>query len=194
MKRLEIKAQSRGHTYPPLTISRKMESLQLTELTLTPALAECVGIEHNTLHTLVLYSCEISNDAGTTLVHSLQSPHCMLETIELDCNHDSSKTPDSVVEAIASCRTLKRCSMINFERSILEHFVAGLKKNKSQVLEELTMHCNSYGRLEHISELIRVANEWSSIRKMRLSSFLKDFVRQLDINFREDLIIDYIPV
>ena len=197
LKQLEIKAGSRGHTYPPLTISRKMESLQLTELTLTPALAECVGIEHNALHTLVLHSCKIPNDAGTTLTHSLQSPHCVLETIELDCKHDSqySKIPDSVVEAIASCRTLKRCSMINFNgSSIIQHFVAGLKKNESKVLEELTMRCNSYGQPGHITELIRVANEWSSITKMQLSCFLKDFVRRLDINFRGDLIIEYISV
>ena len=193
VKQLEIKAQSCGH-YPPLTISCKVESLQLTELTLTPALAKCVGIEHNALHTLVLHSCEIPADASTALVRSLQSPHCVLETIELDCKHDSSKIPDSVVEAIASCHTLKRCSMINFKGSILEHFVAGLKKNESRVLEELTMCCNSHGPHEHISELICVANEWSSIAKLRLSSFLKYFVHQLDINFREDLIIDYISV
>ena len=197
VKQLEIKSQLGGHTFPSLAISCKVESLQLTELTLTPALAECVGIEHNALHTLVLHSCKIPNDAGTTLTHSLQSPHCVLETIELDCKHDSqySKIPDSVVEAIASCRTLKRCSMINFNgSSIIQHFVAGLKKNESKVLEELTMRCNSYGQPGHITELIRVANEWSSITKMQLSCFLKDFVRRLDINFRGDLIIEYISV
>ena len=193
VKQLKIKAQSRGH-YPPLTISCKVESLQLTEITLTSALAECVGIEHNALHTLVLHSCKIPDDAGTALANSLQSPHCVLETIELDHKHDSSKIPDSVVEAIASCRTLKMCSMINCEDSILEHFVAGLKKNKSRVLEELTMCVNSFSSPGNVSELICVANEWSSITKMRLSSFLNNFVHQLDINFREDLVINYMLV
>ena len=195
VKQLEIKSQLIGHTFPSLTISHKMESLQLTELTLTPALAECVGIEHNALHTLVLYSCKIPDDAGTTLAHSLQSPHCDLKTIKLDPKDklQHSSIPDSLVEAIASCRTLKRCSMIKFDGSIVERFVAGLKKNESLVLEELTMLCSSYGKSDekHFKELICVVNKHSSITKMRLSSFFIDFVRRRNIKFREDLIIEF---
>ena len=189
VKQLEIKSQLGGHTFPSLAISCKVESLQLTELTLTPALAECVGIEHNALHTLVLYSCKIPNDVSTILIHSLQSPHCVLETIKLAPKHESQciKIPDSVVEAIASCRTLKRCSMINFDGSIVEHFVAGL--NESRVLEELTLTCNWYCKSDnkHFNELICVANEQGSIKKMQLSSCFKGFVLQHDI--RDDLII-----
>ena len=195
VKQLEIKKDRlHDHTFPSLTISHKVESLQLTELTLTPFLAQCVGVEHNALHTLVLYSCKIPDDAGTALVRSLKSPHCVLETIKLTPKLDSqySKNPDSVVEAIASCCSLRRCSMINFDGSIVEHFVTGLKKNESRVLEELTMTCNSWcdSDNKHFNELIRVANEQASIKKMQLSPCFKGFVHQHDI--RDDLIIYYI--
>ena len=193
VKQLEIEARLGGHTFPSLSISCKVESLQLTGFILTPPLAECLGMEHNALHTLVLYSCEIPDDVGTALVRSLQSPHCVLETIELgpkDSQHSS--IPGSLVEAIASCRTLKKCSMIKFKGSIVEHLVAGLRKNKSQVLEELTITCTSYVPSvdnKHFNELIRVANEQSNVKKMYLSSCFIIFVRLH--NIRDDLVIDY---
>ena len=193
VEQLKIKGRSHGHTFPSFTISHKVESLELTELALTPALAECVSIEHNALHTLVLRPCQISDDAGTTLVRSLQSPHCRLETIELGSKDNSqynSNIPDSVVKAIASCHTLKRCSMIKFKGSIVEHFVAGLEKNESLVLEELTIDCNSNCtslQIKHFKELIHVADEQGRVKKMHLSSCFKG---RHDV--RDDLVIDYI--
>ena len=83
LKHLEMKA--RGYPALSLTISHKLESLKLSCFSLTPTLAQCVSIEHNALHTLELFHCTFPDDACSALVHSLQSPHCVLETIH--CHH-----------------------------------------------------------------------------------------------------------
>ena len=84
IKHLVLKNTS-GNDTPtlPLIISHKLESLKLKSFHLTWTWAQSVGNKSFSLHTLRLKHCTIPDATSTALIHSLQSPHCVLHTLKL---------------------------------------------------------------------------------------------------------------
>ena len=190
LQHLEIKREASTviHTgfskcyIPPFAISSKLESLSISCFALT---SDPFKRKNNSLKTLKLCSCDISDDACVALVHFLQSPHCVLETFELyDPHHLQYGIPDKLLEGIGSSHTLRRCVLDRCSGSIVRHLVAGMKKSKSQsCLEELTVICSSCSEYdyEYFNKLIRVVNKRNTITLLNLNYFFEEFVRNHDI-------------
>ena len=81
--RIKVAAEESSHRFPtlPLTVSSKLECLQLSYLTLTPGLFQ--SGDFSSLTVLKLISCEIPDDACTALVQFLQSLQCVLKELSL---------------------------------------------------------------------------------------------------------------
>lgn len=212
LKHLEMKA--RGYPTLSLTISHKLESLKLSCFSLTPTLAQCVGMEHNALHTLELHYCTFPDDVHLALVHSLQSPHCVLEAIHCQLYTvgqihrnmpDHCRIPDELVKGIGSCHSLKLFNLLNIVSSAIEHLVAGLKENNMKTLEALTIVISKVfnpwkscaqddEHFESFDELIRVVNEQSNITRIKLSNDFQKVIHDHRHNIRDDLIIEFVKL
>ena len=177
-------------------ISHKLESLALKHFSLTSKLAECIGKKSFSLHTLCLKSCIIANDASTALVHSLQSPHCVLHTLELsDALQDKKLMTYRVPSAFLKNCSLKRCILRFQGASDLKHLVSGLKDNNTLdelwVLEEPFVEFSSdfhHSRNDKFRDLIRMVNDNASIKLLKLSSVYERVSETL--NIRPSLMIN----
>ena len=173
----EITAYASSFDFPSyfLTISPKLEVLQLFNLTVTPQVSQVTKCETSSLKILKIKSCKIPEAACTGLVHFLQSPQCVLEGFLLYSREydyrDSSSIPFELVEAIASNCNLKWCAIKGFDDSFVQRLVAGLKKTKGQSrLEELTVLCEHHLKenCDCCHELIRVVNQQGSIKALQI--------------------------
>ena len=192
---IEVAFQDRNCEFPTLslTISSKVECLDLSWLTLEPDFTQCEI--SNCLKRLKLNSCKIPDDASTALVHFLQSPQCVLEEIILllpDPYYYDTCSINKLVQETGSNCMLKYCALRCQDDSIVQHLVAGLKESeRKSSLETLIVLCEYHvkNNCEHCDELIRVVNEHNTISLLRLSSKFEEFVRKHDI--RENLNIEY---
>ena len=105
---------------PPFAISSKLKSLSISCFALT---SDPFKRKNNSLKTLKLCSCDISDDACVALVHFLQSPDCVLETFELyDRHHLQYGIPDKLSEGIGSSRTLIT-GLCSYEKEHLNYMI-----------------------------------------------------------------------
>ena len=118
-----------------------------------------------------------------TLIHSLQSPHCVLHTLELSNAGETedminnSRVPNTLLEVLVSC-SLKRCILRLNDLLGIEHLINGLKGNNSMeelwVLEEplleFWLQLHRYRDDTEFQDLIRVVNDNTSIKHLKLSS------------------------
>ena len=112
LKHLELISKSSFYRCPlSLMISNSLEFLKVHEFTLTPTLTRCVGLESSALKTLKLEACDIPEEASTALIHSLQSPHCVLQTFELTGVSVKPKLFDVLKSATSSLK----CLILNSE-------------------------------------------------------------------------------
>ena len=173
----------------PLTVSSKLECLQLSYLTLTPSLLQ--SGDFSSLTVLKLKSCQIPDDACTAFVQFLQSPQCVLKELSLILinNYDISSI-NKLVQGIGSNCTLKVCYFEGYNDAIIEHLVAGLQESKDQsCLEDLMVPYSEWNHEQYI-ELIRVVNEHKTIRLLRLTGNVDRIVRKI-YDVRENLKIEY---
>ena len=192
--RIKVTAEGSSYNLPtlPLTVSSKLECLELSWLTLTPSLF--LSGDFSSLTVLKLDSCQIPDDACTALVQFLQSPQCVLKELSLiliSNNYYGISIINKLVQGIGSNCTLKVCYIKGYNDAIIEHLVAGLQESKDQsCLEELILQIRySMRNHEQYDELIRLVNEHKTIRLLRLTGNADKIVRKFDI--RENLKIEY---
>ena len=186
----------------PFMISHKLESVKLCNFSLTSTWAQFVGKKSFSLHTLHLKSCIIPSDASTALIHSLQSPHCVLHTLELSNAGEYedeikySRVPDTLLGVLVS-GSLKRCFLRLNDLSGIEHLISGLKGNNTLeelwVLEEpllMSWNENHYYNETEFRNLISVVNSNTSIKHLKLSYAYKNVSEKL--NIRPSLKVDYV--
>ena len=179
---LKIAAESSGKIPTlPLTISSKLECLELSRLTLTPNLIQ--SGDFSSLTVLKLDSCQIPDDSA--LVQFLQSSQCVLKELSLIRSDHNNK----LVQGIGSNCTLKVCCIEGYGDVIVEHLVAGLQESKDQSCLEELMFKLPIRYSKQYDELIRLVNEHKTIRLLRLTGNAAKIVRKYDI--RENLKIEY---
>ena len=59
-------------------------NLELQHFTITTAFTQCLAIRRCGLRTLIVKKCAIADDAHSDLIQYLVSPHCKLQSLEID--------------------------------------------------------------------------------------------------------------
>ena len=159
-----------------------------------------IGQQQNNLHTLSLKSCNLSSESTSSLIHSLQSPHCRLHKLVLyDC---SIPTTDRTLltTAIVSSTTITHLLFTDeciSDTPSLTALVSGLKQNRT--IEELAIDNNGhlFGNIfvwsnltkEQFQLLIEGVDS-SAVKKLHLRSSYKELLSDCPLS-RDDVVIEW---
>ena len=143
----------------------------------------------NTLHTLSIRRCQLSNEATSALIHSLRSPYCVLSKLILN-QHNSIffyLKQTLLATAIFSCSTIK-CFMYGLEHSTsLIELISGIKHN--QTIGEFAIKNLRFYSDDDVKTLVEAIDS-SAVKKLWLekcnSSSCFQFSRNVEIVFYSD--------
>ena len=127
-----------------------------------------IGLQQNNLHTLSLYQCKFSSETTSSLIHSLQSPHCRLHKLALyDCTIPTTDRT-LLTTAIVSSTTITHLFFIDYDIDTpsLTALASGLKQNRT--MEELAIdHQSKYFTKDQFQMLIEGIDS-SAVKKLCL--------------------------
>ena len=137
-----------------------------------PSISIFITPQQNNLHTLSLKYCKLSSEATSSLIRSLQSPHCRLHKLVLD--HCTIRTTDCTLltTAIVSSTTITHLLFIDYviDTPSLTALASGLKQNRT--MEELAFDNYFYPKKftkEQLQLLIEGVDS-SAVKKLWLHS------------------------
>ena len=136
-----------------------------------------IGQQQNNLHYLSLRECNLSSEATSSFIHSLQSPHCRLHKLALYCCSIPSTDLTLLTTAIASSTTITHLFFIgkkDIDTPSLTALASGLKQNKT--MEELAFDNKSKIFTKHQFQLLIEGVDSSAVKKLWLhSGYIKLF-------------------
>ena len=145
-----------------------------------------IAQQQNNLHTLSLKKCMLSSEATSSLIHSMQSPHCRLHKLAL--YHCTIPTTDCTLltTAIASSTTITHLLFIGYDIDTpsLTALASGLKQNKT--MEELIFGSCLYPK-EQFKLLIEGVGS-SAVKILWLDTVYKELLSDCPL-FRDDVVI-----
>ena len=166
---------------------------QLEELLIENSLIQLQFlIQQNNLHTLTLKECDLSSEATSSLIHSLQSPHCRLHKLALyDC---TSPTTDCTLltTAIVSSTTITHLFFIDtdIDTPSLTALASGLKQNRT--MEELAVNNSSYTKrfMKEQFQLLIEGVDSSAVKKLWLQNGHKKLLSDCPLS-RDDVVVEW---
>ena len=130
-----------------------------------------IGQQQNNIHTLSLCECNLSSESTSSLIHSLQSPHCRLHKLTLYCCTIPTTDHTLLTTAIASSTTITHLFFIDkkeIDTPSLTELASGLKQNKT--MEELAFDNKSKIFTKHQFQLLIEGIDSSAVKKLWLHS------------------------
>ena len=151
-----------------------------------------IGQQQNNLHTLSLKQCNLSSESTSSLIHSLQSPHCILHKLAL--YRCSIPTTDCtlLITAIVSSTTITHLLFIDelIDTPSLTALVSGLKQNRT--MEELAFN-KFYVNVQFTKEQFQLLIEGvdsSAVKKIHLYHDYKKMLSDCPLS-RDDVVIEW---
>ena len=127
-----------------------------------------IGQQQNNLHSLSLKECNLSSEFISSLIHSLQSPHCRLHKLALyDCTFPTTDCT-LLTTAIVSSTTITHLLFIDdhIDTPSLTALVSGLKQNRT--MEELAIDIKSRYLSKEQFQLLIEGVDSSAVKKVHL--------------------------
>ena len=151
-----------------------------------------IGQQQNNLHTLTLGCCKLSSEATSSLIHSLQSPHCRLHKLELYYFTIISTTDHTLLTtAIFSSTTITHLLFIDehIDTPSLTALVSGLKQNRTMEKLAINNCCYTASFTEEQFQLLIEGVNSSAVKKLWLH---KDCKKLSDCPIsRDDVVIEW---
>ena len=151
-----------------------------------------IGQQQNNLHTLSLKEYNLSSESTSSLIHSLQSPHCRLHKLAL--YHCNMCTTDHTLltTAVVISTTITRLLFIDgyIDTPSLTALVSGLKQNRT--MEELAFNnsCCSASFTEEQFRLLIEGVDSSAVKKLWLRNGYKKLLSDCPLS-RDDVVIEW---
>ena len=147
-----------------------------------------IGCKQNNLHTLSLKRCKLSSEAASSLVHSLQSPHCRLHKLSLrDCTILSTDRT-LFATAIASSTTITHLFFIDIDAPSLTALASSLKQNST--MEEIAVDNRSKLVTDNQFQLLIKGVDSSAVKKLWLWYGYKKLLSDHPLS-RDDVVIEW---
>ena len=150
------------------------------------------GQQHNNLHTLSLDYCNLSSESTSSLIHSLQSPHCRLHKLALYVCTIHTTDHTLLTTAIVSSTTITHLLFIDYciDTPSLTALVSGLRQNRT--MEELALDKRSTSFTKEQFQLLIEGVESSAVKKLHLysSSHYKKLLSDCPLS-RDDVVIEW---
>ena len=149
-----------------------------------------IGQQQNNLHTLSLMGCNLSSESTSSLIHSLQSPHCRLHKLALVCCSIPTTDHTHLTTAIVSSTTITHLLFLDehIDTPSLTALVSGLKQNRT--MEELAINIINTARFtkEQFQLLIEGVDS-SAVKKVHLYRGYKKLLSDCPLS-RDDVVIE----
>ena len=177
IKELNFDYHGDGYLRWPYSHCVNVEDLTLDRVILSPTFTQSVGMEHSVLQTLALNNCDIPDDACTALVHSLQSPHCVLKTLTLASIEPEQSLVSIVTAILGNNCSLKRLILKDLSLSILSvPYPLSTDVVNNNNLQELKL---TFAQSDHFDErgvykLIEAVSKQSVIKKLKFPKHLEE--------------------
>ena len=150
-----------------------------------------IGQQQNNLHTLSLRQCKLS-EATSSLIHSLQSPHCRLQKLVLDRCTIPTTDRIHLTTAIVSSTTITHLIFTGEEIDTpsLTALASGLKQNRT--MEELAVNnssCSKSLTKEQFQLLIEGVDS-SAVKKLWLDIVYRKLLSDCPFS-RDDVVVEW---
>ena len=145
--------------------------------------------QQNNLHTLSLDRCKLSSEATSSLIHSLQSPHCRLHKLALyNCTIPTTDRT-LLITAIVSSTTITHLLFFHFgiDTPSLTALASGLKQNRT--MEELAVD-DCYGFTKDAFQLLIESVDSSAVQKLIVQRYYKKLLSDCPLS-RDDMVIEW---
>ena len=149
-----------------------------------------IGQQQNNLHTLSLYWCNLSSESTSSLIHSLQSPHCRLHKLTLYVCTIPTTDRTLITTAIVSSTTITHLLFIDdgIDTPSLTALVSGLKQNRT--MEELAIDKVLRNFTKEQLQLLIEGVDSSAVKNLHLNSRYKDSLSDCLLS-RNDVVIEW---
>ena len=148
--------------------------------------------QQNNLHTLSLKNCNFTSEDTSSLIHSLQSPHCRLHKLVLYCCTIPTTDHTLLITAIVSSTTITHLLFIgnDIDTQSLTALVSGLKQNRT--MEELAINNGYYSAnfTEEQLQLLIKGVDSSAVKKFWLYIDYKKLLSDCPLS-RDDVVIEW---
>ena len=148
-----------------------------------------IGPQQNTL---LLRCCKLSNEATSSLIHSLQSPHCRLHKLILNWCTIPTTDCTLLTTAIVSSTTITHLFFIekNIDTPLLTALACGLKQNRT--IEELAFDNNFYSAdfTKEQFQLLIEGVDSSAVKKLWLYDGYKILLSDCPLS-RDDVVVEW---
>ena len=148
-----------------------------------------IGLQQNNLHTLSLSYRWLSSEATSSLIHSLQSPHCRLHKLAL--YHCATTDRTLLTTAIVSSTTITHLLFIDFviDTPSLTALASGLKQNRT--MEELAFDkISSKTFTKDQFQLLIEGVDSSAVKKLWLHNGYKKLESDCQLS-RDDVVVEW---
>ena len=151
-----------------------------------------IGQQQNYLHTLSLKECNLSSESTSSLIHSLQSPHCRLHKLALyDCTIPTTDRT-LLTTAIVSSTTITHLLLIDYriDTPSLTALVSGLKLNRTMKELAINNGCYSGSFTKEQLQLLIEGVESCALKKIHLNSDYKNMLSDCPLS-RDNVVIEW---
>ena len=149
-------------------------------------------VQQNNLHTLTLKECNLSSEATSSLIHSLQSPHCKLHKLALYRCTIPTTDCTLLTTAIVSSTTITHLIFIDkdIDTPSLTGLASGLKQNST--MEELAFNSSLYsaGFTKEQFQLLIEGVDSSAVKKLWLQNGYKELLSDCPLS-RDDVVVEW---
>ena len=192
---LKIKGQDSlsNETLENISLYRDVLEILRIDFWKSFVIPQFVGQQQNNLHTLSLNQCNLSSESTSSLIHSLQSPHCRLHKLVLyDCTIPTTDHTH-LTTAIVSSTTITHLFFVDryIDTPTLTALVSGLKQNRT--MEKVVIDNGLYYSAPFTKEqfqLLIEAVDSSAVKKLYLYKYHKKLLNDCPIS-RDDVVIEW---
>ena len=193
---LSITKQETAETLEGIGLfSHMLEVCKINDTRFSYSIPLFFELRQNNLHTLSLTDCNLSSESTSSLIHSLQSPHCRLH--ELALNSCTIPTTDHtlLITAIVSSTTITHLLLIDehIDTPSLKALVSGLKQNKT--MEELAINNSKYSAsfTKEQFQLLIEGVDSSAVKKVHLDIYYAKSLSDCPLS-RDDVVIEWYTI
>ena len=149
-----------------------------------------IGQQQNKLHTLSLIYCNLSSESTSSLIHSLQSPHCRLHKLALYWCTIPNTDHTLLTTAIVSSTTITHLLFIDehIDTPSLTALVSGIKQNRT--MEELAFHKLFRTFTKEQLQLLMEGVDSSAVKELHIHSDYKKLCSDSPLS-RDDVVIEW---
>ena len=146
--------------------------------------------QQKNLHTIMLKQCKVNSEATSSLIHSLQSPHCRLHKLALyDCTIPSTDCT-LLTTAIVSSTTITHLLFFHsdIDTPSLTALISGLKQNRT--MEELAIDIGSINFTKHQFQMLINGVNSSALKKLWLQNGYEGLLSYCPLS-RGDVVVEW---